>query len=42
MIVAPDGDAAEAEELANSVGARWTTVSGPSQIAAALDRVLGR
>jgi Mg-chelatase subunit ChlD len=40
VIVAPESDAAEAEELARQAGARFTTVSGPSDAAAALARVL--
>jgi Mg-chelatase subunit ChlD len=42
VIVAPEGDAVEAAELADAVGARWTTVAGPSAIVAALGRVLDR
>ncbi len=40
VIVAPESDAEEARELAGQVGARLTTVSGPSDAAAALARVL--
>ncbi len=40
VIIAPESDAAEAEELARRAGARFTTVSGPSDAAAALARVL--
>lgn len=40
VIVAPEGDHAEAEALAVQVGARFTTVSGPSEIPAAIGRVL--
>ena len=40
-IVAPAGDAEEARELAASVGARFATVDGPSQIPEALATVLG-
>jgi Mg-chelatase subunit ChlD len=40
VIVAPESDAAEASELAQQVGARFTTVAGPSDAAAALARVL--
>jgi hypothetical protein len=40
VIVAPESDAAEAQELAEQVGARFTTVSGPSDAASALARVL--
>ncbi len=42
VIVAPAGDADQAIELAEAVGARVTTVSGPSDAAAALTRVLDR
>lgn len=42
VIVAPDGDSAEAEELAAGVGCAVTTVTGPSDAAAALMRVLDR
>jgi Mg-chelatase subunit ChlD len=42
VILAPEGDSVEAIDLADKVGARWTTVAGPSSIPAALDRVLGR
>jgi Mg-chelatase subunit ChlD len=40
VIVAPEEDAAEARDLADQVGARFTTVAGPSDAAAALARVL--
>jgi hypothetical protein len=40
VIVAPAGDAEQAEWLANATGARWTTVSGPGQVPEALARVL--
>jgi Mg-chelatase subunit ChlD len=40
VIVAPESDAEEAEDLARRVGARFTTVAGPSDAAAALARVL--
>ena len=40
VIIAPEGDADEAEVLAASVGARLTTVAGPSEVADALTRVL--
>jgi len=40
VIVAPESDAVEARELAQQVGARFTTVAGPSDAAAALARVL--
>ena len=41
-IIAPEGDDAEARELAGSVGARITTVEGPSAVPAALLEVLER
>ena len=40
VIVAPESDDADARELADAVGARFTTVAGPSDAAAALARVL--
>lgn len=40
VIIAPDGDAEEAEELARHTGARITTVTGPVSAADALSRVL--
>lgn len=40
VIVAPESDSAEAEELARATGARITTVAGPSDAGAALARVL--
>jgi Mg-chelatase subunit ChlD len=40
VIVAPESDDAEARELAGLTGARFTTVAGPSDAAAALARVL--
>lgn len=42
VIIAPDGDSAEAAALAGAVGARWTTASGPTSVVAALSRVLDR
>jgi uncharacterized protein with von Willebrand factor type A (vWA) domain len=42
VIVAPDSDDDEARALAERTGARLTTVSGPSDAAAALARVLDR
>lgn len=42
VILAPEGDSDEAAELADSIGARWTTVDGPSSIVGALSRVLDR
>lgn len=41
VIIAPEGDSVEAVELAEQVAARWTTVSGPTSVAEAFDRVLG-
>lgn len=40
VIIAPEGDSEDAEELADRVGARVTSVTGPSEIPAALLRVL--
>lgn len=40
VIIAPEGDSGEAESLARLVGARVATVSGPSEIPAALAYVL--
>lgn len=42
VIIAPEGDSVEAAELAEAVGARWTTVDGPSAIVGAIARVLER
>lgn len=42
MIVAPEQDCDEALRFANEVGARISTVSGPSQVVAALAAVLDR
>ncbi len=42
VILAPEGDSDDAAELAGAVGARWTTVSGPSTIVGAIARVLER
>lgn len=42
VILAPEGDADEAAQLAGSVGARWATVDGPTTIVAALASVLDR
>lgn len=42
VIVAPAGDADDAARLAGAVGARWTTVTGPSAVVSALRRVLDR
>lgn len=35
-IIAPDGDSDDAQALAEAVGARWTTVGGPSSVVDAL------
>ena len=40
VVVAPEGDSADAEALAASIGARWTTLDGPSSVPEALARVL--
>ena len=42
VVIAPEGDSDDAAELADSVGARWTTVDGPSSIVGAIARVLER
>lgn len=42
VVLAPEGDAAEAAALAEAVGARWTPVAGPSDVVPALSRVLDR
>lgn len=42
IVIAPEGDSDDAAELAESVGARWTTVDGPSSIVGAIARVLER
>lgn len=42
VIVAPEGESDDAVALAEVVGARWTTVAGPSGVPAALSAVLGR
>jgi Mg-chelatase subunit ChlD len=39
-VVAPEGDSDEAQELARAVGARFTTVAGPSDIPAAFSKLL--
>ncbi len=41
VVVAPEGDSAEAAAFAAQVGARLTTVAGPSGVADALTHVLG-
>jgi hypothetical protein len=40
VIVAPESDDVEARQLAEQVGARFATVAGPADAAAALARVL--
>lgn len=40
VIIAPEGDSAEAEALGRAAGARVATVAGPSSIPAAMARVL--
>ncbi len=42
VIIAPEGDSVEAAQLADAVGARWTTASGPSGVVEAFARVLDR
>ncbi|MCE9622297.1 MAG: VWA domain-containing protein [Actinomycetia bacterium] len=42
VIVAPESDCAEAAAFATSVGARCLTVSGPSEVAAAMSRAFER
>ena len=42
IVIAPEGDSVDAAELAEAVGARWTTVDGPSSIVGAIARVLER
>lgn len=42
VIIAPEGDESEAEALARAVGARFTTVDGPSGVPAAFSAVLDR
>lgn len=39
-VIAPDGDTADAEALANSVGGRWVALSGPSAIPDAIATAL--
>lgn len=41
VIVAPEGDSAEAEQLAAAVGAGFVTVDGPAQVPDAFTHVLG-
>jgi hypothetical protein len=40
-VLAPAGDAEQAEAFARACGARWTALSGPSDAPAALTRLLG-
>ena len=40
LVIAPEGDSAEAETFAQRVGARVATVSGPSSVADAIAQVL--
>jgi Mg-chelatase subunit ChlD len=40
VILAPEGDSAEAEAFAAATGARWGTVGGPTDVPAALERLL--
>ncbi len=42
VILAPEGDDADAAELAAAVGARWAPVAGPSTVVGAIARVLER
>ena len=42
VILAPEGDDADAAELAAAVGARWAPVAGPSSVVGAIARVLER
>ncbi|MBK9969792.1 MAG: VWA domain-containing protein [Acidimicrobiaceae bacterium] len=42
VVVAPDSDSDEARAFAHQVGARCITISGPSQVAAALTQALDR
>jgi len=42
VVIAPEGDSAEAAELADAVGARWTTVDGPASIVGSIGRALER
>jgi hypothetical protein len=41
VVLAPQGDTADAEALADALGARWTELGGPSSVPEALTRVLG-
>jgi hypothetical protein len=42
IIIAPESDDDAAAELADAVGARWTTVAGPLSILGAFERVIDR
>ncbi|MCP4436924.1 MAG: VWA domain-containing protein [Actinomycetia bacterium] len=42
VVIAPEGDSADAEALANSLRVRWTTLAGPSDVPGAFERLLGR
>ncbi len=42
VIIAPAGDSAEAQALADAVGARWATISGPSSISDAFANLFDR
>jgi Mg-chelatase subunit ChlD len=42
VVIAPESDDEEAQAFASRIGARITTVSGPSQVAEALSRALDR
>jgi Mg-chelatase subunit ChlD len=42
VIIAPDGDSDEAQALAERVGARWSTISSPTDAPAAIARALDR
>lgn len=42
VILAPAGDPAEATRLATAIGARWTTIAGPTSIVPGLASVLDR
>ena len=40
LVLAPQDDTADAEALADAVGARWTELGGPTSVPDALSRVL--
>ncbi len=42
VILAPEGDSEDARLFAEAIGARWTTLSGPSDVPAAFDTLLAR